>query len=60
VTLNATELLSQAKEEQTQLKEELKNILMETSYEKLAESDGNMTDNASKLFQGIPRIIFMG
>ena len=60
VTLNATELLSQAKEEQTQLKEELKNILMETSYEKLAESDGNMSDNASKLFQGIPRIIFMG
>jgi len=60
VTLNATDLLSQAKEEQTQLKEELKNIMMETSYEKLAESDGSMADNSSKLFQGIPRVIFIG
>jgi len=60
VTLNHSELLSQGKEEQDKLREELKTILDEMTYPKLIESDAQMTDNAQKVFTSAPNYILMG
>ena len=60
VTLNASDLLSQAKEEQQQLKENLKEILKETEYTALAKSDQEMTDAATNVLKITPLPIFVG
>ena len=60
VTLNHSELLSQGKEEQDKLREELKTILDEMTYPKLIESDAQMTDNSMKVFTSAPNYILMG
>jgi len=60
VTLNHSELLSQGKEEQDKLREELKTILDEMTYPKLIESDAQMTENAQKVFTSAPNYILMG
>tara|TARA_R110002110_G_scaffold104994_2_gene264399 strand:+ start:1348 stop:2622 length:1275 start_codon:yes stop_codon:yes gene_type:complete len=60
VTLNHSELLSQAASEQEKLREELKTILDEMTYAKLIESDASMTDNAQKVLTSVPNYIFVG
>ena len=60
VTLNHSEILSQAKEEKEKLREELKVILDELTYAKLIETDAAMSDNSQKVFVSVPNIIFMG
>jgi len=60
INLNGTELLSQAKEEQTSLKEELKTILSEMTYDKLAETTAGMTESATKVLEKFPLNIFVG
>lgn len=60
VTLNGSELLSQAKEEQGKLREELIGILNELVYTKLAEDDKNFVENAGALQKAIPLTIFVG
>jgi len=60
VTLNHAELLSQAKEEQEKLREELKTILDEMTYKELVANDAEMTENAQKVFTSAPNYIFMG
>ena len=60
ITLNASDLLSQAKEEQQSLREELKKILEETTYDKLIETDKNMVDNQNSIIQKSPLGIFVG
>jgi hypothetical protein len=60
ITLNASDLLSQAKEEQQSLREELKKILEETTYDKLIETDKNMVDNQNAIIQKSPLGIFVG
>ena len=60
ITLNASDLLSQAKDEQTALKEELKKLLEETTYDKLIETDKNMVDNQNAIIQKAPLGIFVG
>jgi len=60
VTLNHSELLGQAKEEQDKLREELKTILDEMTYAKLIELDAAMSDNAQKVFTSVPNTIFIG
>jgi hypothetical protein len=60
ITLNASDLLSQAKEEQQGLREELKKILEETTYDKLIETDKNMVDNQNAIIQKSPLGIFVG
>jgi len=60
VTLNHSELLGQAKEEQDKLREELKTILDEMTYVKLIENDASMTENAQKVYTSVPNYIFMG
>ena len=60
VSLNATELLSQAKDEQEKLREELKTVLDELTYAKLAERDANMATNAATTLKTVPAGIFTG
>lgn len=60
VTLNASDLLSQSKEEKTALKEELNKILDELTYAKLAERDAALAETAEKLQTKVPLPIFMG
>ena len=60
VTLNASELLSQGKEEQEKLREELKTVFDEMVYNKLAEQEAALTDNVNKTNSTIPAGIFVG
>ena len=60
VTLNASDLLSQAANEQDKLREELKTILSEMTYDKLIETDKNMTENARNIIADVPLKIFVG
>ena len=60
VSLNASDLLSQASTEQEKLREELKTILSEMTYDKLVETDKNMSENAKEIIQDVPLKIFVG
>lgn len=60
VTLNASDLLSQAKSEQDALRLELKAILDETTYDRLATIDSGLQDAAEKVLTNIPAGIFVG
>jgi hypothetical protein len=60
VTLNASELAAQAKDEQAALKEELKTLLDELTYQKLVEKDANMAENAQKVQVSVPMSIYVG
>ena len=60
VSLNGDALLSQAKEEQNALRDELIKLLEELTYTKLAEDDKNFVENAGSLMKAIPLTIFVG
>jgi hypothetical protein len=60
VTLNASELLSQAKEEQEKLREELKTILEDLTYPKLAEQEASMANSTLDTVKNIPAGVFVG
>jgi hypothetical protein len=60
VTLNGDALISQAKDEQEKLREELKTTLDELVYSKLAENDANMLESVTKTEQKVPMGIFIG
>ena len=60
VSLNASDLLSQAKEEQQALRDELKTVLDELTYPKLLETDKAMVDNAKAIVTETPLKIFVG
>ena len=60
VTLNHSELLSQAKEEQTQLKDKLMEILKEVEYPELAKKDQEKVTAAEETMRRSPLPIFVG
>jgi hypothetical protein len=60
VTLNGSDLLSQAKEEQDKLRTELKEQLDLMTYEKLIETDKNIVDNTNTIQKQVPLGIFVG
>jgi len=60
LTLNSSDLLSQAKEEQTALKEELVTILDEMTYKAIAEQDAAMMEAVDKVNSEIPLMIYQG
>ena len=60
VTLNHSELISQAKEEKEKLREELKTVLDEMTYAKLAEQEAAKLENATKAQQNVPITVFVG
>lgn len=60
VTLNHADLLSQAKEEQEKLREELKTVFDEMVYSKLAEEEATLAENVNKVNATIPMGVFVG
>ena len=60
ITLNASDLLSQAQAEKEALREELKTVLDELTYEKLSEKQKNISTTALETMQTIPVGIFQG
>jgi len=60
VTLNHSELLSQAKEEQQQLKDKLMEILKEVEYVELAKQDQEKTTATEETLKRVPLPIFVG
>ena len=60
VTLNHADLLSQAKEEQQNLKDKLREMLKEMEYPALAKSDQEITDAATNVLKVSPLGIFVG
>jgi hypothetical protein len=60
ITLNHSELLSQAKEEQEKLREELKTIMDELTYSKLVETEGAIIKSANEVLEKVPTGIYVG
>ena len=60
VTLNHSELLSQAKEEQQQLKDKLVETLKSMEYQELSKLSADKAESASKTFLFSPVPIFVG
>jgi len=60
ITLNASDLLSQAQNEQEKLREELKTILDELTYAELAKRDAETTEAVNTIQTKVPMLIFQG
>ena len=60
VTLNAADLLTQAKSEQDLLRDELKTTLDELTYSEMAATDSTMQDSTGKVLQNVPAGIYVG
>ena len=60
ITLNHSELLSQAKEEQQQLRDKLMEILDSVTYPELAKTETEMSDAATATLKNSPLPIFIG
>ena len=60
LTLNGPELISDARSEQDRLREELKAILDETTYDKLTEKEAEYAENLKRAIQDVPLGIFIG
>ena len=60
VNLNADALLSQAKEEQEKLREELKTVLDELTYAKITETEATIMENANKVQAVVPAGVYIG
>ena len=60
VTLNHSELLSQAKDEQAVLRDKLREMLEETGYGALARQDQEIADAATNVLKVTPLPIFVG
>ena len=60
IQLNGADLVSQAKEEQTALRDELKEILDELTYAQLMEGDAKILADTSDVQKQIPLPIYVG
>jgi len=60
VTLNGSDLLAQAKDEQEKLRTELKEQLEAMTYDKLVEIDSNTVNNVNNIQKHVPTGIFVG
>ena len=60
VTLNGPALISEAREEQSTLRDELKDVLDQLTYQALTAKDSEISDNVSNLSQKIPAGVFVG
>jgi len=60
VQLNGSDLISQGKEEQEKLREELKEVLNQLTYQQLAEDSAGVVENSNKIMQQIPAAVFVG
>jgi hypothetical protein len=60
VSLNGSDLLSQAKDEQNALREELKTVLDEMTYTNIAKNDAELMDAVEGAYNHIPTFIYVG
>tara|TARA_R100001082_G_scaffold45205_1_gene24120 strand:+ start:399 stop:1673 length:1275 start_codon:yes stop_codon:yes gene_type:complete len=60
ITLNASDLLSQAQTEQNALRDELKTQLDEMTYNQLLAQDAEMSENSQTMVENVPLKIFVG
>ena len=60
VSLNGSDLITQGKQEQTALRDELKTVLDELTYAKLAEKDAAIVDSTTKTLTSVALPIFIG
>ena len=60
VTLNYSELLTQAKEEQAELKDKLTEMLKEVEYKELVKYDSETAEATATVFKASPLPIFVG
>ena len=60
VTLNGSDLLNQAKDEQDKLRTELKEQLEAMTYDKLIEQDKNIVNNTNEIQKQVPAGIYVG
>ena len=60
VTLNGGALITEGKEEQNRLRDELKQTLAELTYAKLSEQDAGILENTEKVLDKVPNYIFVG
>jgi hypothetical protein len=60
VTLNGSDLISQAKEEQNSLREELKTTLAEMTYSSLVAQDSEIMESTSKIQEKVPLTMYVG
>lgn len=60
VTLNGADLIAQAQNEQTALREELKVVLDEQTYGRLMAGDAELVENAGNIQAKVPMKIFVG
>jgi hypothetical protein len=60
IQLNGADLVTAGKEEQTALRDELKEILDEMTYGKMMEGDAEMVENSNRVQAVIPLPIFSG
>jgi hypothetical protein len=60
VTLNGDKLISEAREEQKMLREELQKVLDELTYEKITETQKNITTNTQDTAKTYPHFIYTG
>ena len=60
LTMNGSTLITEGRDEQKNLREELKTTLSELTYAKLSEMGASMTENAAKALNQVPLNIFVG
>ena len=60
VTLNGPALISEGREEQGNLRSELKETLDQLTYQALAEKDSSISDSVNNLNKNIPAGVFVG
>tara|TARA_R110000824_G_scaffold103901_2_gene246667 strand:- start:9192 stop:10487 length:1296 start_codon:yes stop_codon:yes gene_type:complete len=60
VTLNGDKLISESREEQKMLREELQKVLDELTYEKITEIQKNMVKNTQEAAAAYPYFIYVG
>lgn len=60
VTLDGKDLISEATEEQEKLREELKTVLDELTYNQVAENQAKMVEDSRKAIRGTPLKIYVG
>lgn len=60
VTLDGKDLISEAKTDQKDLREELKTLLAEMTYTKIGEDSAKMMEDTNKVQTHIPNLIFCG
>lgn len=60
VTLNGAELIADGRAEMESLRMELKEMLEETTYAKMAEREAMMTQHLQDAWKGVPLCIYIG